>query len=118
MAKKNWLGVLIIVSVILVIGCNASKITEKNLVGIWELENTENISRRELSGNDEFFKDGTGISSQGSKSISFKWQIRDGNRLQFEASGHTEISVIELSENGKLLTYIYDNNRKAMYRKK
>ena len=116
--KKLWLGMLVMVFGILVIGCNTSKITEKSMIGVWELEDVENIPEWQLSDKDEFFKDGTGVTSQGNESVSFKWQLRDGNRLQLDASGHTEICAIELSENGSLLTYIYDNNRKAMYRKK
>jgi len=99
----------------------SSRITERSLVGVWELENVENVSRREVSDKDEFFADGTGITSQGSQNVSFTWQLRDGNRLQMDAGIlGTEISVIELSENDRLLTYYLDDARskKAMYRKK
>jgi hypothetical protein len=98
-----------------------SRITEKNMVGVWELEDVANVSRREVSDKDEFFNDGTGIMSKGNEHMSFTWRLRDGNRLQIDADGAgTEISEIELSENGRLLTYYMDSDRlkKAMYRKK
>jgi uncharacterized lipoprotein YehR (DUF1307 family) len=97
-----------------------SKVTEKNLVGVWELEGAENISSSEYSDRDEFFKDGTGITSKGSQSVPFTWRLRDGNRLQMDAMSETDIWVIELSEKGKLLTYYLDDDhhQKVMYRKK
>jgi len=98
----------------------SSRITERSLVGVWELENVVNISRREVTDRDEFFKDGTGLSSQGSRNVSFTWRLRDGNRLQMDTVLETDVSVIEISERGKLLTYYLDDARskKAMYRKK
>ena len=98
----------------------STKIKEKNLVGVWELENFENISRRELSDKDEFFKDGTGIMTKGNQNVSFTWRLRDGNRLQMDAGmSGTQICVIELSEKGRYLTYYYDEqHKKALYRKK
>jgi len=97
-----------------------SRITERSLVGVWELEDIVNVSRREASDKDEFFADGTGIMSQGSRNVPFTWKLRDGNRLQMDAMSETQISDIELSENGRLLTYYLDDahSKKTMYRKK
>ena len=88
---------------------SGSRITERNLVGVWELENSVNVTG--LSPNFELFNDGTGIVD----GMAVTWRLRDGNRLQIDAGVlGTQIHDIELSENGTLLTFHY----KGMYRKK
>lgn len=91
----------------------STKITEKNLVGVWELEN-------EVTDRIEFFNDGTGIGSSRNVHRSFTWRLRDGNRLQIDiTNGNTQISEVELSENGRVLTIWYsEHHEKGIFRKK
>ena len=98
------------------ISCGDSKLTEKNLVGIWGEENSTGFT--------EFFKDGTGVTSDGKKSFSFTWKLRDSNRLQIDVqilgSQMTMMSSAELSEKGTLLTLIdeEDGKREVLRKKK
>ncbi|MCL1946537.1 MAG: SH3 domain-containing protein [Chitinivibrionia bacterium] len=87
------------------------KITRSSLVGIWKLESVENVSRVELSSSVEYFKDGTGIAYYEQlygAGMPFKWQLKDGNRLQLDMNGIMFIYDIDLSENGTLLTTYID----------
>jgi hypothetical protein len=128
-SKRACFGIMLMVFAVLFVACNSStKISNKNLVGIWELESAQNMS---LFKKTEYFKDGTGISYRSTDAASglhFTWQIRDGNRIQIESGGTgvpAQIVDIELSEKGTLLTYHFDgstfdgeNARKGVYRKK
>ena len=137
--KKNW---LVILAMVLVFGMVATKvyaqspalrITERDLVGIWELENTENIPRNDLARRVELFDDGTGVMEvlliRSWQNFAVTWQLRNSNRLQTTARifgmETTEINDIELRENGTLLIFHYSGRnysgaraQRAMYRKR
>jgi hypothetical protein len=141
MKKNRFWGIVAVAAVtaIFLISCKGfgqtaiganGKITESNLVGIWKLESVENVSREECSSSVEYFEDGTGLAYHEQfkqlygAGMPFKWQLRDGNRLQTEMNGMVFIHDIDLSENGTLLTTYIDgrnfegeNPRKATERK-
>ena len=113
MKNKPKIYVVIgILALILLISCsNSSKLTEKNILGTWE--------EHEGSEKMEFFQDGTGMFSDGDRSMSFKWTIRDENRLQIDLEWLGAIMLqTELSEKGKVLTLIDPDDDKTIYRKK
>ena len=111
MAKKKYWFVMLVV--LFGIGCVDAEITERNLVGRWELENTINISSEFILVRAiDFFSDGTGIETIEIIGIpfslpnAFTWQLREGNRLQWNSADYgTQIAKIELSERGTLLTF-------------
>ena len=95
-------------------------ITERDLVGVWELERTENLSTINSVNRLEFYYDGTGLIGNNSMT----WQLREGNRIFRESDIGTSLWDIEIAENGTLLIYHYDGfnysgirPQKAMYRK-
>jgi len=137
-SKRFLLGMSVLVLGMTVISCGkltgmgsgSTTVTDKRLVGVWELESFENQKRNQLLVRIEFFSDGTGIVHSDSNiktpGDGITWQVRDGNRLQISHNtGSSQIHDVELSEKGKLLTFFPDgrNNdtdkpRKSMWRKK
>ena len=129
MAKKNfWTGMLAIVLVfgMAVISCgpnrefdpNTRNISQRNLVGIWELEDAYDVPISQLSNRIEFFRGGTGVVD----GTGITWQLLPGNRLQITMGGFSQVTDIELSENRRLLTFHYDGfeyySRLGMYRRR
>jgi len=97
---------------------------ERSFVGVWVLENTENLSPIERLLLDQRIE----LSSDGTASLDGRrvtWRLLDGNRLQVTLMGGGRlIEDIDLTENGTLLTFHYDgryfrgaNPRRAMYRR-
>lgn len=99
-----------------------SRVTESNLIGVWELESAENISRSELVNRVVLFNNGTGIADL----VRISWQLKDGNRLQINWGGlgapplRTNVYDIDMAENATLLT-IHNRGRnhpqRGIYRK-
>jgi len=126
--KKNWLGMLVMVLVfsVTVVGCNkstsggsssggGSKITEKNLIGVWELE--EVVGEVEWSRKYEFFDYNNRLVIDGYEA---SWELKDGNSF---INMWGEKVDIDLSEKNTLLTIYHhshnsENPAYGMYRKK
>jgi len=113
--KKHFFKILIILfisTMIIACGAGSSRIIERDLVGIWILEEAINAAPFPKF---EQFSDGTGIlyiRADGTEGIQITWQLRDGNRLQTDSSDFSfleQIHDIELLERGTLLIFHYDS---------
>ena len=116
--KGNWFRILLTMLVFIsftTCGGGGSRIKGRDLVGVWELEDSINIPQNNYAiPSSEYFSDGTGISYVNVSDITdlhFTWQLREGNRIQIEF-GDTGVSAqivdVELSERRTLLTWYYN----------
>ena len=101
--RKPGFGIL---TVMLIFGmavveanAQAARVSDSDLVGMWELESVQNRPKSELIGRMVFFNDNFGIDCYGF----FRWQLTDENKLCFGVIDYD----IELSENGTLLIFHY-----------
>jgi len=111
--KNNLLILNLIISFILINGCNSST----NLIGKWVLEDDKYASLPMVQSM-EFFKDGTGIIIFLEESMigdGFTWTL-DGNRLRITYyTGRAYAYNIEIK--GIKLTEYYDDGSYAIYNK-
>ena len=117
--KKVIVNILVAVFVMAVcIACGGgTRVTESNLVGIWQSD----------EGSIEFFNDQTGIirgdlmETGNPMSLGIRWQLRGDNRLQVEMEflgmTITEVFDIELSDRGRVLTTRDSEGYKEVYRR-
>ena len=122
--NKNRLGIFALVLIFgftaIVVHAQSTRITERNLVGIWDLESVQNVSREDIVEIISFSNDRTGFDSSGR----FDWKLLDGNRILFDEDEDYEYDI-ELRENGTLLVFHYSGRnysgahpQRAMYRKR
>lgn len=134
--KRKWilLGTLMIMLICSPITAFGNPVTVRNLVGTWDLVNTDNVPSDLAVQTFDFFADGTGIESSRFMgmpiSTPFRWQLRSGNRLQRDGEAFgtqfSSINTVELSERGTLLIFHIDGNQnignnrpgRTMYRKR
>ena len=101
MTKTNLVIKVLAVLVFMAFTICASNITERALIGFWRLENS---TAEGVIDAITFSTDNLGTISN----AIFRWQIKDGNRLQLNIGKETLIYDISLSQNGTFLTIHYD----------
>ena len=92
------------------------RINESDLVGMWVLEDAQNVFKWDLVDRMALFNDQIGLDNFGE----FTWRVVSGNRIYIDGY----IYDIELAENGSLLIFLYDGHdyaghfpAKGFYRK-